>query len=276
MKDLRIALGLRNNHHIARNLLYFCYQGYARMKSSVAPSAEDRERAQELRRTGIARLGLTEVGELSRIVEEKLAAVPPANGFAQFPRRYNPLLVPHLFRILREKGGAIEAYFGAHFRVNWFEAQKIVPGQPVPGGSFDYHTDDVPLPVIKLFVYLTDTQEASGAFRAFDYRRSDELLRKGMLESAFPGERRARAQALVLPEAEAQLTVVEGPKGTVFMFDNNLVHKGTLPRQGNRVHISMELMPSPEPQTEAALARDCDREIEEYFPVNPFRRRIAH
>lgn len=273
MRSLRIALGIRNNHHVGRNLLYYAYQRYARLRSNVSPSDRDEEIARELARTGIARVGVTDVAELSRVVESQLAAVTPVNGYAGLPRRHNPLLVPHLYRMLREMRGPIEAYFGSHFRVNWFEAQKIVPGAQPPGSSFDYHTDDVPLPVIKLFIYLTDCEEATGAFRAFDYRRTDELLRRGMLESAFPGARRAQAQLLVRPEAESELTVVEGPKGTVFMFDNNLVHKGTLPRRGHRVHVSMELMPSPEPQTEQALMRDCDKEIAEYFPRNPFRRR---
>ena len=128
---------------------------------------------------------------------------------------------------------------------------------------------------MKLFIYLTDTRESNGAFRAFDYEHTDQLLRLGMLESTHPGERRAKAQSIVPPGFDQWLTVVEGPKGMVFLFDNNLIHKGTLPLEGKRIHVSMEIMPSPTPLTEADLLKDCEKEIAEYFPVNPFRRMRA-
>ncbi len=272
MNNLRIALGIRNTHGITRNLLYFAYKRYAQLKSSVSCAAEDMALARQLGRTGISNLGIVDVNEIARAAEEKLDEVPLVDGYAQFPRRHNPMLVPHLFRILQQKRSAIEACFGSHFTVNWFEVQKIAPGTQPSGSSFAYHTDDTPLPLMKLFIYLTDTVESNGAFRAFDYGRTDHLLRLGMLESTHPGERRAEAQDIVPPGFDKLLTVVEGPKGTVFLFDNNLIHKGTLPRQGTRIHVSMEIMPSPTPLTEADLMKDCDKEIAEYFPVNPFRR----
>jgi hypothetical protein len=30
------------------------------------------------------------------------------------------------------------------------------------------------------------------------------------------------------------------------------------------------------PQTLDALARDCEKEVQEYFPINPFRHTTAH
>jgi hypothetical protein len=271
VKNLRIALGVRNTHSLRQNLLYFSYRKYAQLKSRITPSEHGLAQARALRDTGIANLGTADVTELAKLVEDNLAQVPLVDGYAQLPRRYNPLLVSELFRILREKRGAIEAYYRSYFRVNWFEVQKIAPGLQPPSSSFGYHLDDTPVPVIKLFIYLTDTSEATGAFRAFDYEHTDDLLRRGMLESVFPGERRAKAQSLVTPEYETVLRVVEGQKGTVFLFDNNLIHKGTLPRQGFRVHVSMEIMPSPTPLTQDALMKDCEKDIQVYFPPNPFR-----
>lgn len=276
MTNLQIALGIRNTHGIRLNLLYLLYEWYCRLKSRISCSTEEMVFARQLDRTGIASIGIVDVNELARISEEKLNEVPVVDGYAQFPRRYNPLLVPHLYRILQQKKSAIEACLRSHFKVNWFEVQKIAPGQQSAGSSFAYHTDDTPLPLVKLFIYLTDARESNGAFRAFDYKHTDQLLRLGMLESTHPGERRAKAQTLMPPGFDESLSVVEGPKGTVFLFDNNLIHKGTLPREGIRIHISMEIMPSPRPLTEADLLRGCENEIQEYFPVNPFRRTSAH
>ena len=105
MKNLRIALGIRNTHSLRRNLLYSAYEGYAKLKSTVTPSLEDVALGRQLKKVGIAKLGISGVDDLARIVEEKLAEVPLINGYAQLPRRFNPLLVPHLFRILKERGG---------------------------------------------------------------------------------------------------------------------------------------------------------------------------
>lgn len=271
MNGLRVSLGIRNSHHPLRNLLYVAWQRYARFKSDAKFAPRDAELAARLRACGLAVLGKSDVDALAQLVDEKFTGVALENGFAQLPRRYNSLLVPHLYRVLQEHRGAIEAYYRSYFRVNWFEVQRIAPGQQSAGTSFGYHTDDTPNPVIKLFIYLTDTAESNGAFRAFEYPHTDELLKRGMLQSVSPGEARLRAQQLVPAEFESKLTVVEGPKGTVFVFDNNLIHKGTLPRQGMRTHVSLELMPAAAPFTEASLYYKCDEPISEYFPVNPFR-----
>lgn len=42
MRNLYVALGMRNTHGFKRNLLYFLYARYARIKSSVACSAHCR------------------------------------------------------------------------------------------------------------------------------------------------------------------------------------------------------------------------------------------
>lgn len=271
MSRLRVALGIRNSHNPLKNLRYAAWGWYTRFKSQPEFTEQDIERVDALRKTGIAVLGVSDVDELARIVDAKLSNVPPVDGCAQMPRRHNPLIVPHLFKILQEHRGAIEAFYRSHFRVNWFEVQRITPGQISSGSSFGYHTDDTPNQIIKLFIYLNDTFETNGAFRAFDYQHTDELLRRGMFSSVSPGEPRRRAQRLVPADWESRLTVVEGRKGTVFLFDNNLIHKGTLPRQGTRTHVSMELMPSITSLTEASLYDQCEEPITEYFPANPFR-----
>jgi Phytanoyl-CoA dioxygenase (PhyH) len=270
MSKLRLRLGIRNTHRLASNVLYAVHKRYAKLRSRVAAAGSEVAVARRLADTGIAVLGVSDVAGLAELVEGEFESIPLVNGFAQLPRAQNPKVVPYLVRILHEHAAAIEACLGAHFRVNWFEVQKIAPGRQPAGSSFAYHSDDTPLPVLKLFVYLTDTTESNGAFRAFTYPHTDRLLRLGMLESVHPGQRRESAQALVPPEMEEFLTVVEGRKGTVFLFDNNLIHKGTLPRQGIRLHVSMELMPSPRPMTAADLMKGCDEEIKRYFPTNPF------
>jgi hypothetical protein len=58
MNGMSIALGMRNTHGYKRNLLYFLYGRFCRLKSGVACSAQDLAIARELHRTGIAKIGV--------------------------------------------------------------------------------------------------------------------------------------------------------------------------------------------------------------------------
>jgi predicted SAM-dependent methyltransferase len=201
MSALRLRLGIRNTHGLASNLLYAAHRRYAKLRCRIETSAAAEKLALELADTGIAVLGTSDVAQLAEVVERELEQIPMVDGYAQLPRAQNPKVVPHLFAILQQHAPAIEACLGSHFRVNWFEVQEIAPGRQSTGSSFGYHSDDSPLPVLKLFVYLTDTFESNGAFRAFAYLHTDRLLRLGMLESVNPGQPRESAQARV-PEGD--------------------------------------------------------------------------
>lgn len=261
----------RNTLGLKINLNYWAYKKYAQFKFKNTFSEKDKVLACTLKEDGIAILGVSDVTEMVDIATEIFNKLPVVNGYAQFPRKYNSLLAPHIYKILTDHSGPIYAHYGANFRVNWFECQKVSSeGKQPEGSSFAYHTDDTPAHLFKVFIYLTDTFEENAAFRAFSYKVTDELIKKGILTSSAPGTPRSSVQHLVTPELEKQLKVVEGKKGTVFIFDNNLIHKGTMARKGFRIHISMEILPSHKPLNFENFAKDCNEDIGEYYPKNPF------
>jgi len=164
----------------------------------------------------------------------------------------------------------INAYYGAHFKINWIDIQKIIPGEQSKGSSFSYHVDDSPHGIAKIFIYLTDTFKENGAFRAFNYAKTDGFIKKGILKTTQPGEVRNAYQHLITKQDEEGLSIVEGSAGTAFIFDNNLVHKGTLPLSGERIHISMEMMPSDRPFSLEDIKRACEREPSDFYDPRPF------
>ena len=265
-KVSRLLFGNRNNHSLKQVCLWRMWRIYTRYsykkRLEIIP--------QNLLEKGVEILGRSNVDELAELVTTLLSEVPVQKGFCSLPRQLNVAVAPLIFRILEEHSAKIKSYFRSNFRVNWFEVQRIEEGLHDPGGSFDYHTDDVPDDVVKLFIYLTDCTESTGAFRTFDYQVTDDLIRQGMLTSASPGQARANAQQLISKDLEKNLMVIEGRKGTVFIFDNNLIHKGTLPRYGQRISVSMELMPAVEELNIDDFSKNCALPIKEYFPRNPF------
>ncbi len=261
----------RNQLGYKTNFYYLAYSKYSRLKSKTAYTKKDIAIAKTIKDEGIGVLGVSNVDEMSQLVHDVFKDIPVVNGYAQFPRSKNSLIAPHIYRVLMEHAGVIEAVFGSNFRVNWFECQKISSeGKQPDGSSFSYHTDDTPSQILKVFIYLTDTYEDNAAFRAFSYEVTDDLIKKGILVTSSPGEKRESAQHLVDKELEKKLKIIEGVKGTVFIFDNNLIHKGTMPRRGYRIHVSMEIMPYFKPLTYEDFSKNCNNEIEEYFPMQPF------
>lgn len=260
----------RNALDLGTNIIYELYWLYCRIRSSVRYTDDDRARGEAAAREGYAVLGTSDVTELACLAQERLSEVESVGGYASYPRARNSLLAPYMFKVLKEFSGPIEAHYRSHFRVNWFECQRITPAKVSGDGSFGYHTDDTPAPIRKVFIYLTDAFDRNGAFRAFDYDVTDQLIARGMLASAVPGAPRQGAQPLVDEETERKLNVLEGRKGTVLIFDNNLIHKGTLPIEGMRIHVSMEIMPSPAPVDLEDLLSGCNEDVKEYFPKNPF------
>lgn len=264
----------KNTLGVRVNMLYRAYRLYCRLKAGE-PSDAHRPLRADFERNGIVKLGLLDVKPARAHILNQFAGVEARNGFCQYPRRYNRDAAALVYDLVRQIYEPVKAVTGHHFKVNWFEIQRIVPGDPAAGGSFAYHTDDTPPGIAKIFIYLTDTAKQNGAFRAFDRSVTDSLIGKGILRSVSPGSNREEAQKLVSRELEQQLSVVEGPAGLAFMFDNNLVHKGTLPETGERVHISMEIMPSPRPLTFERFTENCDADITEYFPKNPFNAEVG-
>jgi len=257
----------KNNHPFYQVLLWRLWRVWTRLNYKK----KSRHYLPELSERGVSILGNSNVTDLARSVATLFADIPIQNGFCSLPREKNSIVAPLIYRVVQEHKAKIESHFRSNFRVNWFEVQKLVESSQTAGGSFLYHTDDVPDDVFKLFIYLTDCTEQTGAFRTFDYNVTNQLIKAGMMESSNPGQPRVDAQKLVSTDLEKSLIVIEGEKGTVFMFDNNLIHKGTLPRRGQRIHVSMELMPDVKPQNFSQFSKNCALPIKEYFPSNPFR-----
>ena len=67
-----------------------------------------------------------------------------------------------------------------------------------------------------------------------------------------------------------ELNVLEGSAGTVLMFDNNLIHKGTVPVVGYRSIFQIEIYPSNKKLTLSNVKKSIANQIGKDYPSNPF------
>lgn len=264
-----------NSLGLKRNALYWVQHRWSRRRSGLkalgeVPAAE----AEGLRRQGFQVLrNRAAIDRIAARVRDGLADQPRKNGVAVLPKPMAADLAEDLFVALEQTAGPVlRAFYGSHFQPYWSHVMRYeADGRETHDSSFAFHLDDNPRELLKVFFYLNPTREENGAFRAFDYTTTRSLLRRGFISRT--AAERSVSQALITPElVRNELRVVEGDAGTVFIFDNNLIHKGTVPRTGLRDVVVIEVFPSPRPIELEDLRRSLTRAHPATdYPINPFR-----
>jgi hypothetical protein len=216
-------------------------------------------------------LGLIDVHGLSEEVEAGFSHQGGTAPSQTLSRDRAVGLSSHIFAALECVAPHIETFYDAHFQPYWIQIQRTIPGQVESGSAFQWHIDDNPRQVMKVFVYLNDVTEANGAFRALPYHDSQALLRGGF--RSWTPELRQLGQSLVedhlkrFPDSER---VLEGGQGTVLCFDNNLIHKGTLPIEGYRHVIQIEVYPSRKSLDLDAVRKSLLSPMTRDYPSDPY------
>ena len=125
--------------------------------------------------------------------------------------------------------------------------------------SWLWHLDNNPKEQIKILVYLTDVKEDSGPFtylsdpsglavkastRRVDYK--NWCTSKGMHMSKYCSWHSSRVSVGAMNtmiKNGCNQTSVCGKMGTSILFDNNIIHKGSLPKVKSRIAMTMQFRP---------------------------------
>lgn len=268
---LRCFLKFRNNHSFKTNFLFLAFDFLCKLIFSVK-RLHLSFGSRTLKKKGYEILGKLPLENSHNF--DFLLGRSPTGGCISLPLMESEKYNEWVFSLVEQMKPRVENAMGSHFEILWYEIQATVPLPDKQAGSFLYHTDDTPVPIKKIFLYLTDTSNKNGAFRAFDYELTDHLIGKGMLRSSSPGFPRQECQSLIPVNAEERLSVVEGSKGTFFIFDNNLIHKGTLPEEQHRIIISFEIVPSLQELTYERFLENVRTNTSKKFYINPFFKKL--
>ncbi len=187
------------------------------------------------------------------------------------PRKNYDLLAIEIFKFLKKFYYEIYSIFGADFQSFCIDVQKTTSSEFVDkDSSFAWHYDDEPSQMIKVFLYLNDTTKQNGAFRTFNRKVSRSLFFKKFISNT--REDRIRSQKLVKNNIAAQSTWIERNEGSLFCFDNSLIHKATYPIKGERIIISIMLYPSFSELTLENIRKSLSLDLSSLqFPDNPWR-----
>lgn len=265
---------LRDGNSLGKDLNMTWAQFHEECKSAYAGPpvlAPDAVRtAQSLREDGFAQIGHVECDDLSKAVFSEFQALRPG-ARAALPSSTAVRFAPQMTSVLQQVAPWVEAYYGSHFQPYWIQFQLSEPRVVTEVDSTYWHIDDNPRQLMKLFLYLNDVYESNAAFRALNYVDSRSLFREGFRSWSVEARRESQdlVESLVARDPNA-VHVLEGKSGTVLMFDNNLVHKGTPPKQGYRVVAQIEVYPSKQAISADEVAAALASRFETDYPADPW------
>lgn len=261
-----------NSLGIFKNFVYWLQHQYSKLFSTHDIYEEKvKSFAKKLKKNGYVILESQNVDFLAQKVSTYFSQNPCVNGTGFVDKKTAQQFSSDIFHIIKgQASDVLKEYYGSNFQNYWATIMRYEVGpKQDPSSAFGFHLDDNPKQLLKIFIYLNDTHERNGAFRAFDYSETQNLIRKGFI-SCSP-ELRVRSQKLIDQKTiEEKLKVLEGKKGTVLIFDNNLIHKGTLPIEGYRDTICVEIYPSHKEISTTTLEKGLGANFQVDFPANPF------
>lgn len=260
------SLGIKTNF-----LYYLQHQLSSLMSGPLNIDDDSAQKGEKLKEDGMVVVGKTDVSQMAKIVSAYCSKKKTdKNGVVIMDRKSAGKLAPYLYKALgTQVEKVLNSYFGSHFQFYWISAIRYKKAKVSAMTSFGYHIDDNPKELMKIFFYLNDTYEWNAAFRSFDYHTSQDLIQRGFKSST--GELRAASQKYITSKLEKKkLRIVEGKKGTVFVFDNNLVHKGSTPKRGYRDVVVVEVYPSSKRFDLESVKKALVNPYKTDYPPNPF------
>lgn len=244
--------------------------------SNQSDSSEVSRVVKEMKRDGLAVIDRIDVSSLAAKISTNFLEQIKKSGLKEFPASLalSQELQVEFCDSIHEKlllvSPVIEKFFQSYFQPYWIAIYRTQPGAVDAGGSFDWHMDNNPKEYMKIFFYLNDVKESNGAFRAVKRKGSRYLIMRGFRSNS--ESLRIKNGPMVdrfVSKFPTKLKVLEGDAGTVIFFDNNLVHKGTLPEQGTRTVVSIAMIPSLNPFTKSDVRSALESPRTRDYPENP-------
>lgn len=157
----------------------------------------------------------------------------------------NPLAIDGLEELCAPLVTQLERrVYGSYAMVDKVYAYRSPISRQSPQSSWLWHYDNHPHEVLKLMIYLNDVSEQSAPFQ---YLRSVKSL-DPVLGSLSPlyGESRVSNSFVTGHLMNGfEIHKVIGPAGTLILFDNNIIHKGTIASETYRDVLTLQFRPVP-------------------------------
>lgn len=234
-----------NTLGVPLNLKWYLFEIYCRFNYLKKNAKSQVENKNEFKENKLCKLMVLDVNILRLKVQDYFKLLNSNASHTDMNQDSQSELASIIFDILKQSESKIATILGNYFQPYWIVIQESKPGIELVESSDSWHIDDNPKQMNKIFIYLNDVYSTNGAFRAFPNKISKYFLQKGF-KSNNPETRRNNQNMIneFYKQNPDKLKILEGDSGTVLLFDNNLIHKGTLPIKNYRHVIQVLVYPS--------------------------------
>lgn len=169
-----------------------------------------------------------------------------------------------------ELDAQIMRHFGGFYKIAWLDCYRTVPSE-VRKQAWLWHSDNVPIGLLKVQLLLTDANRERGAIQILT-REQTLAFRKAGYFGDIVSERLAEldrfAQEHNIPFSPI---CAEAKAGDVLLFDNNDLHRANPPQRDHRDALTILLMPSAVPWRTAyqAVGKAAIEESPGGYPLYP-------
>jgi len=133
--------------------------------------------------------------------------------------------------------------YGSHLLVDKVYIYRSAVSRQAPEKSWIWHFDNHPLEMLKVMVYLTEVRKDTAPFEYLCNAQGQPKL--GSPLAPLHGDSRVPAAQIDRGLAAGwRRELVTGPAGTVVVFDDNVVHRGTLAVAGHRDVVVFQVRPA--------------------------------
>ena len=151
--------------------------------------------------------------------------------------------------------------FGCYVHCDNIKIYKTPQVNSQESSSWVWHIDNNPVEQMKVMIYINDVNKESGAFRYLkkdnggvkllstrrDYQNWKETYQEEIFEKFGRKWNGTRTPDSILNDfiqnENCEIVDIEDKAGTAIIFDNNCIHKGTIPTNGFRYAMTIQFKP---------------------------------
>ena len=164
----------------------------------------------------------------------------------------------------------LKKYYESYYKIFWVNILQMTPVKNYKDDeSLLWHYDDNPKGILKIFIYCSQQDKDTGAFTFINLKKSEKIKREGFF--TYTTEDRVKSQTKLLNKiTKSDINIASGEEGSILVFQNNIIHKGSLPLKDKRNLIALEVLPSTTKMNNNDLTKVLNKPFTIDFPKNPF------
>jgi hypothetical protein len=179
-------------------------------------------------------------------VPQATADVPEVrSGGVMMVQLRNPLAVAGLEELCQPVIDEVERkVYGSYTIVDKVYIYRSAVFHGIKRGAWLWHYDNHPPEVLKVMIYLTDVDAETGPFEYLHEGKTQRPIMGGPVAPLY-GDSRIPEKALkdFLARGFEEYRVI-GPRGTMILFDDNVLHRAAVPSRGYRDVLIFQIRPS--------------------------------